>query len=114
MLPLPAASNDARHAMDILAALGWLVAAIAAVCVIGFVLHRRLRAQNDRSAQSSAFSLKDLRRMRDEGQLTAEEYERARTRVISQTQRSLNEDAPQQAGRSSEGSRPRDSDKTGA
>ena len=110
MLPLMAASNDARRAMDILAALGWLVAAVAVVCVIGFLLHRRLRSQNDRSAQSSVFSLKDLRRMRDEGQITAQEYERARAKVIRQAQRSLNEDAPGQAGRPSEGSRPGDSD----
>ena len=113
MLPLQAANNDARDAMDILAALGWLVATVVVVCVIGFLLHRRLRSQND-SAQSSAFNLEDLRRMRDEGQITAEEYDRARAKVIRQTQHSLNEDASGQAGRPSEGSRPRDSDKTGA
>jgi len=75
--------------MDVLAALGLLVAVAVAASVIGVVIYRRVRSDLSTGQQSLAFSLSDLRRLRDKGQLTETEYRRARATIIGESQSSL-------------------------
>jgi hypothetical protein len=71
-------------------------AVIMAVVLAGFVgimiLKRRMLAESDRD-QGPAFSLAELRAMRDRGEITPEEYEHTRTRVIEKVKAKLNEPA---------------------
>jgi len=56
----------------------WVIALIVAVIVLGIVLMqlRRLMREGDK-AKTQGLLLDDLRRLRDEGLLTSEEYHRA-------------------------------------
>jgi hypothetical protein len=61
-------------------------AILIVVVVIGsvfiMILRRRMNAAHS-SAQDAGFSLSDLRAMRDRGEITPEEYEQTRARVIA-------------------------------
>lgn len=64
----------------------WLAATVVLLMVVGLVaaaILKRLRAPAD-VAMGPGFSLADLRRLRDQGQLKDEEYERAKKRVLAQ------------------------------
>ena len=63
-----------------------LVAVITVGLVVVSRVKRRLQA-NDAEEVSAGFSLSDLRRMRDEGEVSAEEYDKARSRVIDAAKR---------------------------
>ncbi|HVX87011.1 MAG TPA: SHOCT domain-containing protein [Phycisphaerae bacterium] len=72
------------------------LAILMLIVVIGFffiiMMRRRLHAQ-DADASSGAntgFSLADLRAMVDRGELTPEEYERTRQRIISKVRTAAN------------------------
>ena len=54
------------------------------------MIRRRLNAEDDADASASVgFSLSDLRAMRDRGEITAEEYEITKARVIEKVKSSL-------------------------
>lgn len=64
----------------------WLAVTVVLLMGLGLVgaaILKRLRAPLD-VAMGPAFSLADLRRLRDQGQLSEEEYERAKKRVLAQ------------------------------
>ena len=74
-------------ALELLAALGWLVGISIALCIVGVAAYRYLYASVSSSSQQvPTFSLSDLRRLRDEGQITEAEYRRARSKVIGEGQ----------------------------
>ena len=107
--------SHAQKVMDVLTALGWPVAVAVVACVIGVVIYRRLRSDLNTSQQSLTFSLSDLRRLRDEGQITETEFQRARTKVIGESQGTLeaNDEPSEAAAPFEQGEEPRagDSDK---
>ena len=72
-------------ANDLTSVYVWSLVLVVAV-IAGFVLvawaKRRLKA-DDRPAASAGFTLADLREMHRSGQITAEEFERARTKLVA-------------------------------
>jgi hypothetical protein len=93
LAPLPLAqtlSPQQRNAM-----LFWL-GVLLVIVVIGFAVlmlfRRRLTEEQAPSSQDVGFSLSDLRAMRDRGEITAEEYERTRAKVVANVKRMV--DAP--------------------
>lgn len=66
--------------------LSWTLIGLAAVAVAGYFTVMRLRrAIRGGDEPSSAFTLEDLRRLRRDGRITEEEYERARGKMIART-----------------------------
>ena len=59
-----------------------LIAVVVVGSVFLMILRRRMNAAHA-SAQDAGFSLSDLRAMRDRGEITPEEYEQTRARVIA-------------------------------
>lgn len=70
-----------------------IVLVVAAVLItVLAVYRRRMKADTD---DTPIFTLSDLRRMRDEGQLSDEEFERARSKLVTNTHRKIAEfDSP--------------------
>jgi hypothetical protein len=70
-----------------------IVLVVAAVLItVLAVYRRRMKADTD---DAPIFTLSDLRRMRDEGQLSDEEFERARSKLVTNTHRKIAEfDSP--------------------
>jgi hypothetical protein len=68
---------------------------ILLLCVVGFVLitwvRGRLKA-DDTGVGQTGFTLADLRRLHKQGQMTDEEYERARSQLVALAQRAVNEE----------------------
>jgi hypothetical protein len=61
---------------------GVIMAAAVVGCVAIMILKRRLMSPGE-GEQVPGFSLSELREMRDRGEMTPEEYERTRARVIA-------------------------------
>lgn len=68
---------------------------ILVLCVVGFVLiawaRKRLKS-DDSGLGPTGFTLADLRRLHKQGQITDQEYERARAQLVSAAQRSINQE----------------------
>jgi hypothetical protein len=60
-----------------------LIAALIAGLVFALRLKRRYTAEDDAPATASGFTLSDLRQMHKLGQLTDEEFERAKEKVVA-------------------------------
>jgi hypothetical protein len=67
--------------MDVISALGLVVLLGVVAGIAGAVAYRAWK-RRDAARTDETFTLADLRRLRDAGELTAEEYERARALVI--------------------------------
>jgi hypothetical protein len=70
------------------------LAIMLVLVVIGFVgimiFRRKLRAEDKADSSGDVgFSLSDLRRMRDDGEITPEEYEITRAKVVAKVRSSL-------------------------
>ena len=68
----------------------WL-ALLVGVVVLGTIvilMVRRLLTNRECESDGTAFTLQELREMRDRGELTEEEFQRARTAMVGQVQRS--------------------------
>jgi hypothetical protein len=78
------------------------LAAIVMIAAIGMVVlalvRRRLGEQS--SSDAADFSLAELRRLRDHGQMSPDEFDRAKARIVSQTQETL---APTEPGKDKHG-----------
>jgi hypothetical protein len=61
---------------------GILIGVVVVGSVFIMLLRRRMNAGHS-SAQDAGFSLSDLRAMRDRGEITSDEYEQTRARVIA-------------------------------
>jgi hypothetical protein len=62
---------------------------IMAVALVGFtaiMIFKRLWKRTESASMDTGFSLSDLRGMRDRGEITPEEYEQTRARVIAKAQ----------------------------
>lgn len=91
---LPGATFLARS--DISSMLLWLGALIALVAVLGVAIlaaRRRLLAPA-RLSEGPASALSDLRSMRDRGEITPEEFDRARAKIVARMKASLSKDGP--------------------
>ena len=62
---------------------GLLIVLIIIGGTVIMIIRRRLRDAAANSAADAGFSLSDLRAMRDRGEITPEEYEQTRARVIA-------------------------------
>ena len=60
---------------------------------------RRSQREMEPGASALPFSLHDLRRLHEEGQLTDEEFERARSRIVSMSKAQLEKPAPKKSER---------------
>ncbi len=78
------------EAVSILVWLGVIVALAVVAAIVGFVIWRRYTHSDDAGpTRSTAFTLADLRQLHRQGQLSDEEFERARTAIIAQTRAAL-------------------------
>ena len=78
------AELTAEQRGKLLWALGILLLIVVVGCVALMVFRRRLTEQDSGDqSMNVGFSLADLREMRDRGEITAEEYERTRARVVA-------------------------------
>lgn len=81
MLTTLAQSPGTKQTLDILILLGVLVVGALVLIGAGVFIYRRLaRVVSD---DSSSFSLSDLRRMHAQGELSDEEFERAKSALIA-------------------------------
>ena len=60
-----------------------LIGVVLIACVIAMFIRRWLKEPLAGANQDPGFSLSDLRDMRDRGEITPEEYEQTRARVIA-------------------------------
>jgi hypothetical protein len=90
--PLPLAETLSPHARNMM--LLWL-GILLAVVILGFgalmLFRRRLTEQDAPQNENVGFSLSDLRAMRDRGEITSEEYEATRAKVVASVKRMVNE-----------------------
>lgn len=68
---------------------GVLLAAAVVLGVVAMWLRRRLLREDESEGISMGFTLKDLRRMHEEGQLTDEEFDFARRKMVAKTRAEL-------------------------
>ncbi|MFP4143508.1 MAG: SHOCT domain-containing protein [Phycisphaeraceae bacterium] len=80
------------RAMTILWSVAALLGLSLLVIVVALLVRKRF-AQRDESPFSGGFLLSDLRKMRDQGEISPEEYEAARSQILRQ-QRSELEQPP--------------------
>lgn len=81
-------------------AIFWL-AVILVVVIVGFfliMLMRRWLKEPLVASQDTGFSLSELRAMRDRGEITPEEYELTRSRVIAKTKENADKKSPPKRG----------------
>lgn len=88
-----AASPHAKDAAAIFIALAWLVGGAVVLIVAGIALRKLLMGKSDNDG-TVPFSLADLRRMRDTGQISDEEFERAKSAMIAANLISMNRRSP--------------------
>ena len=69
--------------MDIMFWLMWLVVGAGALIVLGVIARKIIKGPPDERNTGIAFSISDLRRMHREGQLSDEEFERAKGAIIA-------------------------------
>ena len=73
--------------------------ALIIVVILGFsgiaYIKRKLRGGGEASGPNSGFSLSELRAMRDRGEITSEEYEQTRARVIEKVKGKFREEQKQ-------------------
>ncbi|MCL2641212.1 MAG: SHOCT domain-containing protein [Phycisphaerales bacterium] len=70
----------------------WLAVLMVAVIVIGVVvmlLRRKLLNNGSTSEGDAGFSLASLRELRDKGEITREEYERAHAKIVGKAREML-------------------------
>lgn len=92
----PAPTSEDRAA--VLFWCGVLLVAAMALGLIAWFLRRRFGKEDppDASAMTGmGFTLADLRQMRDEGQLSVEEYDYARRKLIAKTRQSMEQASPE-------------------
>lgn len=91
-IPIHLAQSAATRA-EAVSILTWLIVIVGvgvAAAVVGFFIWRAYNRQEDTPlTPATAFTLADLRRLRREGQLSDEEFERARAAIIARTRAGL-------------------------
>jgi hypothetical protein len=94
-LPSTLAQITPEHRNSVLLALGILlvVVIIGGIAILIFRRHVTGQSPTDRPSDGG-FLLSDLRKMRDNGEITPEEYERTRARVVAKLKETANEPRP--------------------
>lgn len=75
-----------------------LMAVVVAGSFVIMMIRRMLRNQDATPSVDAGFSLSELRAMRDRGEITPEEYEQTRARVIAKVKATANAPRPKSAG----------------
>ncbi len=81
--------GQAGASVQIMMWIGVILLAAVFLGVVGYILRRRLLSEDDDPAAAEPFTLSDLRRLHREGQLSDEEFERARAAIIARTRAHL-------------------------
>lgn len=68
---------------------GGIIAVLAVIGGSAIMIFRRSVLAKDSDAGSGGFTLEDLRKLRDRGELTAQEYEVARNQITQAVKKSL-------------------------
>src|ERR1043165_6860197 len=69
---------------------GFIIMGIAIVGFVAIMIFRRRMMAAEEGEQHPGFSLAELRAMRDRGEITSEEYEQTKARVIAKVKANLN------------------------
>ena len=70
---------------------------LIAITVVGFIILMKLKkSMNSTPEQTNTFSLRDIERLRDEGQMSEGEYERARQSIIDAAKK-MTSDIPEKS-----------------
>tara|TARA_Y100001970_G_C14123427_1_gene797609 strand:+ start:22 stop:288 length:267 start_codon:yes stop_codon:yes gene_type:complete len=70
---------------------------LIAITVVGFIILMKLKKSMNRTPeQTTTFSLRDIERLRDEGQMSEDEYERARQSIIDAAKK-MTSDIPEKS-----------------
>ncbi|MCH2147464.1 MAG: hypothetical protein MK073_06580 [Phycisphaerales bacterium] len=70
---------------------------LIAITVVGFIILMKLKkSMNSTPKQTTTFSLRDIERLRDEGQMSEDEYERARQSIIDAAKK-MTSDIPEKS-----------------
>ena len=97
MALLPLAETISPHQRNMM--LLWL-GVLLVVVIIGFgalmLFRRRITDQGTEQSKDIGFSLSDLRAMRDRGEITSEEYEATRAKVVASVKRMVAEPPKEQ------------------
>jgi hypothetical protein len=99
VISLPHASPLAQSGTGSILGSSLLLVVLLLVLFFGMAMLRKWVKKGDDEAPKLGFTLGDLRRMRDEGQITEEEFERARTQMIAATQRAAEQAAEAAKGK---------------
>ena len=81
----PGQQRAGEQVVDIFVNLLLIVVAAVALVIVGLVVHRMV-VGSARAREEEGSTLSDLRRMHREGQLTDEEFERAKSALIAHSQ----------------------------
>jgi hypothetical protein len=76
---------------DVLTWGGILIGVVLIGSVFIMLLRRRLRDSSTPTGDDAGFSLSDLRAMRDRGEITPEEFEQTRAKVIAKVKKKADE-----------------------
>ncbi len=86
-----------------------LLLGIMAVVAVGFLVVQRVKrayqAEDPRSDATVGFTLSDLRQLHKSGQMSDEEFEKAKTKVIDAARRAAERDAAAKAQKEASGSK---------
>ncbi len=93
-MPILVLAQTRSHPIgEVMIWLGVLLVAAVLIGVIGYMLRKRLLGGDDGEETIQPFTLADLRRLHREGQLSDEEYERAKAAMIAQTRSAFGDQA---------------------
>ena len=100
MMPSFATTLGAEATADksLLSILPWLALLFVLILIGGvaiLIVRNKLRTSNESAPEDTGFTLADLRKLRDRGELTAEEYETARVKMIAKVKGNLGKPAPE-------------------
>ena len=93
LAPLLAATPQYRPT-DILIPLAWITLGAIVIVVTAFVIRKKLRDADDEPANTTAFTMSDLRRLKNEGQISDEEFERTKAALIAHSLAAMNQKKP--------------------
>ncbi len=88
------AQSPAAPTRDIYMLLLILIAFVTVASLVGLWLYRRMTRPLEDDQPEAGFTLSDLRRLHREGQMSDEEFERARGRLIAAVKYNANEPSP--------------------
>jgi hypothetical protein len=84
-------ANPSQPVFDIYVSLACVVVLAIIVAIIGVVIHKRAAADKDTTPEAP-FSLTELRRLRAEGHISDDEYDRVRAKMIGESMTALETD----------------------